>query len=215
MPALLNSLFTMLRSLRPPRRWHLGVLLLGGIFAGLAALTFHVSKASSYLVDDPATCVNCHIMAPQYATWAKSSHARSATCNDCHVPQDNLLLQYGFKAYDGSRHAFMFTFRLEPQVIQIHAPGAFVVERNCVRCHQDLLDRTMAMAGTAHGAGGSCVDCHREVPHGRVNSLASVPHARVPAPDPVRMPAWLQKALGEPPRRPPLAFDLSPSPSSP
>jgi cytochrome c nitrite reductase small subunit len=25
-----------------------------------------------------------------------------------------------------------------------------------------------------------CVDCHRETPHGRVNSLSSVPFARLP-----------------------------------
>lgn len=135
-------------------------------------------------------------MAPQYATWATSSHARVATCNDCHVPHDSIIKKYGFKAYDGSRHAFMFTFRLEPQVIRIHAPGAAVVQDNCVRCHGDLLDDTSAIFASAnHGSGQACWDCHREVPHGRVNSLSSTPDANVPQPTPVNMPAWLAEQI--------------------
>ena len=191
--------FTMLRALRPPRRWHVGVILTLGVLGGLSALTFHVSRASSYLGDDPATCVNCHIMAPQYATWATSSHARVATCNDCHVPHDNVIKKYAFKASDGTRHAFMFTFRLEPQVIRIHEAGADVVQDNCVRCHNDLLNEIGPMfADTPHGAGRACWDCHREVPHGRVNSLSAVPDANVPQPTPLNMPEWLEAQLAAP-----------------
>ena len=178
----------------PPPNWRLPVLLALGVFLGLAAVTFHISRASSYLTNDPAACVNCHIMAPQYASWQHSSHARFATCNDCHVPQD-FIRKYLFKAYDGSRHAFMFTFKLEPQVIRIHAPGQAVVQENCVRCHSALLEKTRLFTGQEHGAGRQCWECHREVPHGRVNSLASAPHARVPVPGPVRMPAWLSRHL--------------------
>lgn len=182
--------------LRPPRRWNLPVLLLLGTFGGLAAMTFHVSRATSYLTDDPAACVNCHIMAPQYASWQHSSHARVTTCNDCHVPQDNFLRSYAFKAYDGLRHATMFTFKLEPQVIRMHAPGQRVVQENCIRCHSELMETSLAITGVAvHGEGRRCWDCHRDVPHGRVNSLASAPHAQVPRPAPV-LPAWLAEQLG-------------------
>jgi cytochrome c nitrite reductase small subunit len=179
--------------LRPPRQWNLVVVLALGVLAGTLLMTLQVSRATSYLSNDPAACVNCHVMAPQYASWQHSSHARVATCNDCHVPQD-FARKYAFKAYDGSRHAFMFTFKLEPQVIRIHRPGQMVVQENCVRCHGDMMETTLAVAGTAHGGGRRCWDCHREVPHGRVNSLASAPHARVPAPDPIRLPAWLEQA---------------------
>lgn len=194
--SLPGRLLRLLVLLRPPRRWNLPVLLLLGAFGGLAAMTLHVSRATSYLTNDPTACVNCHIMAPQYATWQHSSHARFATCNDCHVPQDNVFRSYAFKAYDGLRHATMFTFKLEPQVIRMHALGQSVVQENCIRCHSDLMEPGPAITGTAvHGEDRQCWECHREVPHGRVNSLASVPHAQVPRPSPV-LPAWLAEQLG-------------------
>jgi cytochrome c nitrite reductase small subunit len=39
-----------------------------------------------------------------------------------------------------------------------------------------------------------CWECHRETPHGRVNSLSSVPWARVPLPGPVT-PDWLRNIM--------------------
>jgi cytochrome c nitrite reductase small subunit len=197
--ALPARLLRLLVLLRPPRQWNVPVLLLLGTFGGLAAMTFHVSRATSYLTDDPAACVNCHIMAPQYASWQHSSHARVTTCNDCHVPQDNVFRSYAFKAYDGLRHATMFTFKLEPQVIRMHAPGQRVVQENCIRCHSQLMETSLATTGVAvHGEDRKCWDCHRDVPHGRVNSLASAPHAQVPRPSPV-LPAWLAEQLGASP----------------
>ena len=53
-------------------------LLWGGV-CGLGAYTAFASRAWSYLSDDPSGCVNCHIMAPYYATWNHSSHSRNAT----------------------------------------------------------------------------------------------------------------------------------------
>jgi cytochrome c nitrite reductase small subunit len=198
-------------ALVPPAGWRLPVAVACGVFVGLFGVTFHISRATSYLTDDPAACTNCHIMAPQYASWQHSSHARHATCNDCHVPADPIG-RYAFKAYDGSRHAFMFTFEMEPQVIRIHAPGAYVVQGNCVRCHDHLIEPTTLAAGGAHSGERKCWDCHREVPHGRVNSLASAPHARVPTPDPVRMPAWLEQALD---RRPTSTGAQAPGTTTP
>lgn len=56
-----------------------------GILIGLGGYIFYISKAHSYLSDDPKACVNCHIMEPEYATWMHSSHGRNTVCNDCHV----------------------------------------------------------------------------------------------------------------------------------
>ncbi len=179
----------------PPPNWKLPVLILLGIMAGLAFFTLHLSRAPSYLSDEPETCVNCHIMAPQYATWSHSSHREHAHCNDCHVPHNNLLNKYYFKAKDGLRHATVFTLRNEPQVIFIKEEGAEVVQDNCIRCHSSLLadDRILLWTGSFHHyrTERSCVECHREVPHGRVNSLSSTPNARVPLP-PSPVPDWLK-----------------------
>lgn len=181
--------------LRPPMAWTLAVIIIAGIFTGLAIFTFRISKAHSYLSDDPAACVNCHIMAPQHATWSHSSHREWATCNDCHVPHNNVFESYYFKAKDGLRHATYFTLRLEPQVIQIKEAGIGVVQDNCVRCHTHLLDdaRLRAYTSSFHHFRNDrlCWECHRETPHGRVNSLSSVPYARVPLPS-SPVPEWLK-----------------------
>lgn len=185
----------MLNRLLPPERWKLPVLIISSIFVGLIIFIFYISKAHSYLSDNPETCTNCHIMAPQYATWNHSSHREVANCNDCHVPHNNVFNKYYFKAKDGLRHATMFTLRMEPQVIFIHEPGKKVVHNNCIRCHeQQITDPKLASSvynHTKHMQDRACWDCHREVPHGRVNSLSSVPNAQVPLPaSPV--PDWLK-----------------------
>ena len=125
-----------LKKLIPPDRWKLPVIIVSAIFAGLFFFTVYISNAPSYLGDRPETCVNCHIMAPQYTTWYHSSHREKTHCNDCHVPHNNVFNKYYFKAKDGLRHATMFTLRLEPQVIFIHEAGREVVHRNCIRCHE-------------------------------------------------------------------------------
>ncbi|TLX76059.1 cytochrome c nitrite reductase small subunit [Labilibacter sediminis] len=186
----------MIKNFIPPLPWRFPVLILLAIFVGLFAFIFKVSNAPSYLSDDPKTCVNCHIMAPQYATWQHSSHREWANCNDCHVPHNNVLNKYFFKAKDGLRHATVFTMRAEPQVIFIKEEGAEVVHQNCIRCHEQQitdpkLDATVANF-TAHTQDRKCWECHREVPHGRVNSLSSTPNARVPLPE-SPVPDWLKK----------------------
>lgn len=186
--------------LTPPPQWKLPVLVSLGIFVGLGFYVLYLSKAASYLSDDPKTCVNCHVMAPQYATYQHSSHREVATCNDCHVPQNNVFNKYFFKAKDGLRHATMFALRMEPEVIFILEEGKEVVHNNCIRCHsQQLTDPKLAaqVPNHAHNTQGRvCWECHREVPHGRVNSLSSVPNARVPVPQ-SPVPDWLQEYMEE------------------
>ncbi|HYQ56692.1 MAG TPA: cytochrome c nitrite reductase small subunit [Draconibacterium sp.] len=188
----------MLNKLLPPERWRLPVLIATSIFVGLIFFILYISKAHSYLSDNPETCTNCHIMAPQYATWNHSSHREVAHCNDCHVPHNNPINKYYFKAKDGLRHATMFTLRKEPQVIFIHEPGQKVVHNNCIRCHeQQITDPKLASSvqhHSEHMQERPCWECHREVPHGRVNSLSSVPNARVPLPS-SPVPDWLKSYL--------------------
>lgn len=182
----------------PPPEWRLPVFVVLGLLGGLGALVLYISNAVSYLSDDPRACVNCHVMTPQYATWQRGSHGRVTTCNDCHVPHDNIIRTYAFKASDGLRHATMFTLRMEPQVIQIKDAGITVVQENCIRCHSDLVHEVSSGSLTAMnaraGEGLLCWQCHREVPHGRVNSLASTPYARVPRLGPIA-PEWLRNYL--------------------
>lgn len=154
-----------------------------GAFLGMGVFVGTISNASSYLSDDPKACINCHVMAPEYASWKHSSHANVAVCNDCHVPHDNVLREYLFHAKDGLRHSTLFTLRMERQVIQALPESQEVIQENCVRCHGDLLTGAKGSAG--HSLDRNCIDCHREVPHGRVHSLTATPNAAVPLPSPV------------------------------
>ncbi len=174
-------------------------IVISGILCGLIAYLVFVSKAASYLSDDPKTCVNCHIMGTYYATWNHSSHARNATCNDCHVPHDSFFKKWLFKGKDGLRHASIFALRMEPQVIKALDASAEVIMDNCIRCHTQLNQEfvntgRVTFSDVTCGKGKACWDCHREVPHGGTNSLSSTPNALVPYPKGV-VPDWLKKVM--------------------
>ncbi len=184
----------------PPDRWKVPVIVALGILTGLAIFLFHISNADSYLSDKPETCINCHVMYSQYDSWQHSSHARVANCNDCHVPHDNIIRKYLFKAQDGMRHATIFTLRAEPQVIRIKEAGRNVVQENCERCHMGFLAYHETFAAMWDGGTEDeenkqiCWDCHKETPHGKVNSLASAPNAQVPKLSPI-IPEWMRKII--------------------
>jgi len=170
----------------------------GGIICGLVIYTAYAFRITSYLSDEPATCMNCHVMAPYYATWSHSSHGRNTTCNDCHVPNDNVVRKWLFKGTDGIRHASVFLMKGEPQVIQAIDGSSSVIMNNCIRCHGQLntgfvktgrINYPMAKTGE----GKACWDCHRETPHGR-NSLSSAPNSLVPYPK-TMVPEWLNKSI--------------------
>jgi cytochrome c nitrite reductase small subunit len=157
-----------------PRSWRLVCAATLGLAAGLGATTIYLSRAPSYLSDAPETCVNCHVMNASYLSWQHSSHARVATCNDCHVPHDSAVRKYAFKAQDGLRHSTMYALRKEPQVLRISAAAKPVVQENCLRCHSQLTD-------TVHLSDRLCWDCHREVPHGFARSLSVSSDLMAPA----------------------------------
>ncbi len=179
------------------------LLVAGGVIVGLGALFMYLLRAHTYFIgDNPSACVNCHIMTPYYASWSHSSHGRDATCNDCHVPHQNLAMKYGFKAMDGLKHTAYFVAHSERQAIMAETMSAEVIMDNCIRCHTQLnqefvetgrIDYMMAKKGE----GKACWDCHRNVPHGGMNSLSSTPNAEGVTPlPPSPVPEWLQKALG-------------------
>jgi len=172
-----------------------------GVLIGGVGLFMYLLRAHTYLGDSPSACMNCHIMAPYYATWMHSSHGRDATCNDCHVPHQNAVSKWGFKGLDGMKHVFAFVTNSEKDVIRAHQSSSGVIMENCIRCHTQLntefvktgeINYMMAQAGE----GKACWDCHRDVPHGRGNALASTPNALVPYPE-SPVPEWLQKIMNK------------------
>ncbi len=180
------------------RQKYVSLVLLGAL-VGCGLFFLYILRAHSYLGDDPSACVNCHIMTPYYATWFHSSHTRNATCNDCHVPHENIARKYFFKATDGLNHVTKFVTHLERQAPRPGEAANQVIMNNCIRCHTDLNTtlvntRKVDYMMTAVGEGKVCWDCHRNVPHGGRSNLAATPDAKVPLPD-SPVPSWLQKML--------------------
>lgn len=130
----------------------------GGIF-GVGAFTFNYAEGTSYLSNNPATCVNCHIMRDQFDGWQKSTHHAAATCNDCHVPHD-LIGKYLTKAEHGLRHSKGFTLQDFHEPIQIKPSSLDIVQHNCVRCHESLVSEL-----PSHGELSDCAHCHRGIGH--------------------------------------------------
>ncbi len=167
-----------------------------GAFCGCGALFFYLLRAHTYLGDDSSACINCHVMSPYYATWMHSSHSRNATCNDCHVPHENVARKYAFKAMDGMKHTAMFLTKSEAMSPKAGSSAESVIMDNCIRCHTELTTELAMGTNTdmrkAVDGGKKCWDCHRDVPHGGTNSLASAPDAIVPIPK-TTVPEWIQR----------------------
>ncbi len=146
-------------------RLHIGYWLAGAVMGaalGLGSYTFLYAKGYAYLVDKPAACANCHIMAEQYDGWLKSSHRHVATCNDCHTPP-GFVAKYATKADNGFWHSFAFTTGRHPDPIRIKPRNARVTERACRKCHQDIVEM---IDSRGHGSPDvSCVRCHLSVGH--------------------------------------------------
>lgn len=134
-----------------------------GIALGIGIYTFVYAKGGSYLVNDPASCANCHIMRDQYDGWVKSSHHNVATCNDCHTPS-GFIAQYATKASNGFWHSYAFTTGDFHEPIRIKSGNLAVTDNACRKCHLDLIESIEG--GHAKGTETvSCLRCHRSVGH--------------------------------------------------
>lgn len=153
----------------PPHRRNIGLSLrisvlitLFGVLFGLGLFTFGYARGTSYFSDNPQTCVNCHIMREQFDAWSHSSHARVATCNDCHTPHD-FPMKYIVKGINGFNHSVAFTLGNFPEPIRIRNFNADIVQNNCVECHQTLVSLVHDDRANQELR---CISCHGNVGHG-------------------------------------------------
>lgn len=137
--------------------------LLGGLL-GAGGFTFREGEGLAYLGSASATCANCHIMREHYDGWQKASHHAWATCNDCHVPHA-VIPKYLVKGENGFAHSKAFTLQDFHEPIRIRAKSARIVQRNCLRCHGDLVSDMLTRARDA-GEPFTCARCHDNVGHG-------------------------------------------------
>ncbi len=143
-----------------------GVLLavILGTSIGVGSYTFQYAEGLSYFSKDPAACMNCHIMEPQFNSWQKGSHHDVATCVDCHLPHD-FVGKYIAKAENGYFHSKGFTFNDFPEPIMIKEKNREILQRNCIECHEGLVG-DMVHGATHSEDAVSCMHCHRSVGHG-------------------------------------------------
>ncbi|MBL1243185.1 MAG: cytochrome c nitrite reductase small subunit [Sulfurimonas sp.] len=153
------------------------------IAVGFLIYTIIASKALSYLSKDPKACINCHVMNTQYATWQHSSHAREATCVECHLPTDNIVNKYLSKARDGWNHSVAFTLNTYDHAIKISEDGERRVQENCISCHKSIVSEISSNTDKYHNFsdpnvenGRKCWSCHKDVPHGKVRSITTTPY---------------------------------------
>lgn len=133
------------------------IILIFGIFVGVSSYTFYYAKGYSYFSNNPEACANCHVMNEQFNSWGVSTH-RMVTCNECHIP-DNPITKYLVKGENGFRHSYVFTFQ-NPQVIRIIESGKKVVQKNCIKCHSQIIS-----AIHFDDESKFCFDCHKGAGH--------------------------------------------------
>ena len=142
----------------------LALSILLGVMLGAGGFTAIHANATSYLSNDPTSCINCHIMRDHFDGWQKASHHAVATCNDCHVPHHGLSKWY-VKAENGFYHSKAFTFEDFHEPIQIRDKSRDVLIANCIECHGQITSEISSHAAFA-AEPLDCTRCHASVGHG-------------------------------------------------
>ncbi|WP_242491802.1 cytochrome c nitrite reductase small subunit [Actinomyces minihominis] len=154
---------------RPVRRsgvvlWVVAAVLVGGAI-GLAAYTFIFAKGFSYFSSNPESCANCHVMEPYLDSWAAGPHQPFATCNDCHVPHENMVAKYAIKAENGFMHALKFTTGDFPENIEARSNTTNITNRACLYCHEQVTADIRHPVVFGADKEFDCVRCHSGVGH--------------------------------------------------
>jgi len=147
-----------------PRTRPLALALAGvvGFVSILGLITVNYAQGTAYFSNDPAACIQCHIMRDQFDSWVKGSHHGFATCNSCHLPE-HPVMKWVSKADNGFFHSWAFTFRNHPDPIRIKPRNRDIVEANCQMCHA-VFTHDLVVDAPA-GDGISCLHCHKDAGH--------------------------------------------------
>ena len=142
--------------------------ILAAVFVGAAAgafvFTVGYSELPSYLGTDPQTCANCHVMQDYYDAWSKGPHKNVATCDDCHLPSNNVVAKYAVQLDDGWRHSYAFATKTYPDNIVIRQSSLDVVNRQCLSCHDVMTSQIRTVMGATDDT-LTCTHCHSNTGH--------------------------------------------------
>lgn len=136
--------------------WVLGTLAALGVIAFwvLFLPPFHVTE----IFAEPEFCGSCHNMEPELRAFQASSHQALDSCNDCHLPNGNVVEHYVWDAYVGSRDLVSFyILGRAPYDTEATDRSKGWIQDNCIRCHGDVVERMFVEE--------NCWECHRELYH--------------------------------------------------
>ena len=136
-------------------------------FAGIIVIAFLLFGPPQLLAksESPAFCASCHAMSEQHAAWSHAGAHRRIRCVDCHLPNNNHLEHYVWKAIDGMKDVIAFQTNNIPERITLTNHGSKVVQNNCIRCHNE----TVSQMDTSR----QCWSCHRQLRHRLTGSVAT------------------------------------------
>lgn len=134
-----------------------------GSLVGVGGFALFYGNGIGYLYDNPETCAQCHAMDDYLDGWKAGSHTAVATCNDCHMPHDNIVNKYLVKADNGFWHALKFTTGNYPVNIEIRESNRAVTNDACLYCHGDYVDEVHRFRTDDQQL--DCTKCHETVGH--------------------------------------------------
>jgi len=138
------------------------LLVIIGVLAGI--ILFAGGSKGLEATDSAEFCSTCHIMDDAHDSFMESNHA-TLSCNDCHVPHDNIVSKLVYKGKSGLGHIYYNSLATDkiPDVLHATQSTQEVTNDNCLRCHEPILDNV----DHQDVKDGSCISCHRDVPHGK------------------------------------------------
>ncbi|KNZ71080.1 NapC/NirT cytochrome c domain-containing protein [Thermincola ferriacetica] len=136
------------------------IIITVGLIVGMMSFLFVVTDAAISYSDNPEFCINCHSMDEAYMTYQHSTH-KQFKCTDCHAPH-SYLAKVAFKTKSGLRDLYVTTLGEIPPVIKATDKSKEIIKENCIRCHLSTVENTEM------GEGRFCSDCHRQLPHKKV-----------------------------------------------
>ncbi len=139
------------------------MILFVGIIIGVSAFAGSVHVIN--VTNERAFCASCHVMLPAAVSNKTSLHADLA-CNDCHLPQDNIVNYLVTKAKLGATDIYLNTTGDFDFPIRATNEMKTIIMDNCIRCHT-MTNMNVAVMDVKD----SCVSCHRNVSHQRMKPI--------------------------------------------
>ena len=144
------------------------VLVIGAVFLAALVTAYLLVGPPKLLArsDSPQFCAGCHVMEAEFEAWSHAGAHRRKLCVDCHLPNENRTAHYVWKSIDGMKDVGFFFSGQVPERIMLTAHGAEVLQRNCVRCHE----QTVMLISAER----KCWSCHRRIAHRLSGAMQSI-----------------------------------------